>query len=143
MAHVRGWFVAMILAIFMVGCGGSEYRFGNNRTLPNLSGQWHISATSIDKSQQYQGTANFAQTNTGVQGTVNDLFTYCAPSATLGGALDPVSPFDSTSLNSYAVDVVLQEDVPTGANPQSIELSGSASADGTHMSGVYTAHSGS
>jgi len=135
---------AILLTMALVGCGGSEYRFGNGRTLPNLSGQWNFSATSIDKSQQYQGTANFAQSNGGVQGTVSNLFTYCAASATLGGALTPYNTtFDATSVYSYSVDIVLQENVPTGSSAQAIELLGTASADGTHMSGTYKAYPGS
>ena len=143
MAQIRVWLFAILLAIFMLGCGGSEYRFGNSRTLPNLSGTWSISANSTQTSQQFQGTANVAQTNNGVQGTLQGLFSYCAPSATLGGTLDPIQPFDSTSVNSYNVNVVLQEAVGENSAPQAIQLVGSASADGTHMSGTYTATAGS
>jgi hypothetical protein len=142
MGQARGGFVAIIMALFMLGCGGSEYRFGNSRTLPNLSGDWTFDATSTTTSQQFHGTASFAQTNNGVQGTVTNLFTFCASAATLGGVLNPVQPFDPTSVNSYKVDIVLQEKVPSGSAPQAIELLGSASADGKHMSGVYSAESG-
>ena len=31
MSQIRGWFVAIIMALFMLGCSGSEYRFGNTQ----------------------------------------------------------------------------------------------------------------
>jgi|SRR6516162_2640352 len=68
MIQKHGWYIALILTVCMVGCGGSEYRFGNNRTLPNLSGQWSLTATSQATSQQFQGTANVAQTNLDCRG---------------------------------------------------------------------------
>ena len=71
MAQTRTWVFAVLLAVFMVACGGSEYRFGNSRTLPNLSGQWNVIATSQTISQQFVGGANLAQTNLGLQGNVS------------------------------------------------------------------------
>ena len=143
MGQIRVWCFAILVAVFMLGCGGSEYRFGNSRRLPNLSGKWNVTATSIQMSQQFQGVANLAQGNNGLQGTMTNLFTYCAASATVGGVLTPVSGFNAASVNSYSVDAMLQEDVSSGSAPQAIELIGSASADGTHMSGVYQASAGS
>ena len=137
---VRG--VALLLTVCMVGCGGSEYRFGNDRRLPNLSGMWNFTATSQTMSQQYQGAANLAQTNLGLQGIVNLLFDYCAPSATAGGSLTPNPSFDSSSVTSYDVQITLQENV-AGGGTQQVNLTGSASADGTRMSGTYTVPAGS
>ena len=141
MAQTRVWFVAMILAVCMLGCGGSEYRFGNTRTLPNLSGQWAVTATSQTMSQQFQGTANVAQTNLALQGSVSNLFDYCAPTATISGTLDGTQPLDPNAVTSYALTLTMQENL-TGGGTQMITLTGSASADGTHMSGTYTALAG-
>lgn len=33
MRHISGWFVAIIMMLFMLGCGGSEYRFGNTQRI--------------------------------------------------------------------------------------------------------------
>jgi|SRR6516162_5404983 hypothetical protein len=118
MIQKHGWYIALILTVCMVGCGGSEYRFGNNRTLPNLSGQWSLTATSQATSQQFQGTANVAQTNLGLQGTVNNLFDYCAPAATLGGSLQPTQPFIPASVTSYQLTLTLQESVSENSGPQ-------------------------
>jgi hypothetical protein len=142
MVNKSVWFVALLLAVSMLGCGGSEYRFGNSRRLPNLSGNWNFTATSQTMSQQFHGTASFAQANLGLQGTVNLLFDYCAPKATLSGVLTPTDPFDSFSVTSYSLSLVLQENVTEGGS-QEVDLDGSASADGTKMSGTYTAPAGS
>lgn len=141
MAQVRVWTFAILLAVCMAGCGGSEYRFGNTRTLPNLSGQWNFSATSQTMSQQYQGTGNFAQTNLGLQGSVNLLNNVCEPTANLSGSLVATPAFNATSLTSYSVSITLQGNV-SGGGTQEIILSGSASADGTKMSGTYTVPEG-
>jgi hypothetical protein len=143
MAQVRICFFALLLAICMVGCGGSEYRFGNSRTLPNLSGQWAFTATSQTMSQQYQGTANVAQSDLGLQGIVKLLFNYCAPSATVSGLLEANPSFSSTSVTSYGIAITLQENVAQNSGPQEIDLTGTVSADGTKMSGTYTAPVGS
>lgn len=143
MAQKSVWFVALLLAMGMIGCGNhTEGRFGNPRELPGLSGTWNFTATSQTMSQQFQGTASIYQANYAVQGTVNLLFDYCAPSATVSGTLVPTQPFDSASLTSYAVDLVLQENVTGDAAPQEVDLTGSASADGSQMSGTYTAPAG-
>ena len=143
MLRKYGLWIAGVLAMLLAGCGGSEYRFGNNRTLPNLSGKWNVSATSNATSQQYAGTANLAQTNMALQGSFALLFTYCADSATATGLLDPNTTFTPTSLTSYGVTITLQESVGSNSGPQSAILKGSASADGTHMSGTYTVPAGS
>jgi len=141
MAQKLVWCVALLLAVCMLGCGGSEYRFGNARRLPNLSGQWTFTATSQTMSQQFQGNASLAQTNLGLQGNLNLLFDYCAPTATVGGVLVAVQPFDDSSVNSYTLSLKLQENV-AGGGLQEVDLTGSASADGTKMSGTYTAPAG-
>ena len=143
MAGTVVWSLATLIAVCMLGCGGSEFRFGNSRRLPNLSGKWNVTANSTAMSQQFQGIADLAQVNHGLQGTLTNLFTYCAASATLGGVLSPNRAFDATAVNSYGVAAVLQEAVGPGSAPQAIQFLGSASADGTHMSGVYTADAGS
>lgn len=132
--------IALFFVVGMIGCGGSEYRFGNARTLPNLSGSWTFTAQSQTMPQQFQGTAEVAQSNLGLQGSVNNLFVYCAPNANLSAVMTPTQPFVSTSVTSYSLVVTLQENV-TG-RPQTIVLQGSSSADGTHMSGTYTAYAG-
>lgn len=132
----------LLLLLAPVGCGGSEYRFGNQKNLPNLSGQWNFSATSQTMSQQFQGGGNIAQSNLGIQGSVSTLFNYCAPSATISGTLTPTQPFDTTSVTSYTLTMVMQEQVSNGGT-QEVDLTGSASADGTRMSGTYTAPAGS
>lgn len=145
MAQKSVWFFALLLAMGMIGCGGNhtEGRFGNPRKLPGLSGTWNFTATSQTMSQKFQGTASIAQTNYAVQGTVNLLFDYCAPTATISGVLTPTDPFDSSSLTSYSpVNLTLQENVTGGDAPQQVNLTGSASADGSQMSGTYTAPAG-
>jgi len=135
--------IGLFLAMCMIGCGGSEYRFGNARTLPNLSGQWKIIATSQTMAQQFLGTANLAQTNLGMQGTVSQLFVYCAGSATASAELVPNSAINPSSVVSYGVTMTLQEGVSSASGPQQINLVGTASADGQKMSGTYSAPAGS
>lgn len=138
--RAASWSLALISILTMAGCGGSEYRFGNQRRLPSLTGDWIITASSQTMSQQFQGTGNFSQANLGLQGTVNLLFDYCAPTSTLGGSLTPTDPFDSNSVTAYSVSATVQENVVGGQ--QAINLLGSASADGNSMSGTYTASAG-
>lgn len=131
-----------LLLLALMGCGGSEYRFGNQKPLPNLSGQWTFSATSQTMSQQFHGTGSIAQSNLALQGSVSTLFNYCAPSANISGTLTATQPFDTTSTTSYTLTMVMQEQVADGG-VQEVDLEGSASADGTRMSGTYTASGGS
>ena len=133
--------VTVTIVMILIGCGGSEYRFGNQKNLPNLSGQWNYSATSQVMSQQYHGSGNLAQANLGVQGNIDLLFSFCAPSATVSGVLTATQPFDTSSMTSYSLTIVLQENV-SGGGTQEVDLTGSASADGTKMSGTYSAPAG-
>ena len=134
--------LALLVLVSIAGCGGSEYRFNNQRSLPNLTGHYNFSATSQTMSQQYQGTAEVSQSNLAVQGSVTELFNYCAPSATVSGSLTPVDDFNPTSVVSYTVNLVLQENV-VGGGTQEVDLTGTASANGDHWSGTYTAPPGS
>lgn len=133
--------LALILCILLAGCGGSENRFGNQRQLPSLTGNWRFTAISGTTYTQYQGTASLGQTNLDLQGTINSLFPACAPTALTDIPLQPTSPFDSTSVTSYTfTSGTMQENVSDGK--QSVTLSGSASADGKAMSGAYVVQSG-
>lgn len=141
MAQMRAWSFAILLAFCMVGCGGSEYRFGNSRRLPSLTGNWRFTAVSGITYTQYQGTASLGQTNLDLQGTVNSLFPACAPTALTDVPLEPTSPFDSNSVTSYTfTSGTMQENVSDGQ--QLVTLTGSAAADGNSMSGTYALQSG-
>jgi hypothetical protein len=130
----------LLLCALLAGCGGSEYRFGNQRTLPNLSGHWTFKLVSGTSYAQYQGTADLTQTNLDLQGTANAIFPSCASTALVDIPLTPTPGFNSNSVVSYTLTGTMQEDVSSGK--QLVSLSGSASADGNGMSGSYTLQPG-
>ncbi len=139
----------LLLAIVLCGtivlgsCGGSEYKFGNQRRLPSLTGNWSINAISGTTSAQYQGTANLGQTNLDLSGTVTGLFTYCGATGLLDAPLSAAAGFNSESVTSYTISgATLQENVTVGGT-QLVTLTGSASADGGSMSGSYIVPPGS
>ena len=141
MARIGTWGFAILIAFCLAGCGGSEYRFGNSRRLPSLTGNWRFTAVSGTTYTQYQGTSSLNQTNLDLQGTVNSLFPACAPTALTDIPLSPASPFDSSSVISYTfASGTMQENVSDGQ--QLVTLTGSASADGNAMSGTYFVQSG-
>jgi len=134
----------LLLSLVLLGCGGSEYRFGNQPREQYVTGQWVFQANSTTMAHQYQGTATLSQVNLGISGTVNLLFDYCAPSAQISGQLsNGLVPGIPPDLGQSAdVTLTLQENVASGG-AQEVDLSGSAASNGNSMSGTYTAPPGS
>jgi len=129
----------LIFCLILLGCSGSEYRFGNSPREQSLSGQWLFQATSNVTTQQFQGTATLGQVNLGINGSMGTMFFgSCAPTSTvsglLSGALVPgaVQPGPPVS-----VALQLQGNVSAGGT-QEVDLTGSAATDANSMSGTYT-----
>ncbi len=62
MAQKRVWFFALLLAVLMVGCGGSEYRFGNTqRVLSSISvTPVAQTLTAAGQTAQFIATGNYS-----------------------------------------------------------------------------------
>jgi hypothetical protein len=140
MAKKCVWCIALLAAMCMLACSGSEYRFGNTQTyIPkSLSGQWSFSAQSQTIPANYNGTGTITQTNEALLGNVNLLFDYCAPTAGLSGLIDNSSCV-ATGCN---VTLTLQENV-VGGGSQVVNLTGTVNITGNGLSGTYTAPAGS
>jgi hypothetical protein len=138
-AQKHVWFFALLLAVLMVGCGGSEYRFGNSQssTPSNLSGQWTFTASSTTTSAKYNGTGSVQQTNTAIFGSINLLFDFCAPTASITGMVGSTAPTEpGIPSSSTAIAMFLQENVSLGGS-QTATLYGTVTIDGKRMSGTY------
>jgi hypothetical protein len=64
MAQTRAWFLALLLAVCMVGCSGSEYRFGNTKSPSNALAAITVTPgaqllTATGQSAQFVATGNF------------------------------------------------------------------------------------
>ena len=141
MVRKHAWCIALLAAVCMLACSGSEYRFGNKQSYvpKSLSGPWTFTAQSQTITANYKGTASISQTNEALLGTVNSLFEYCAPTAALSGLIDNNSCV-STGCN---VTLTLQENV-AGGGSQVFNLTGTVNATKSNaMSGTYTATAGS
>ena len=112
------WCVVLLLAVCAVGCGGSS---GSNQI--DIAGSWSFSSQS--SLVMVSGNATMQQSGNALSGQVTLNGTPCATSATLTG-----------TISGSMVNFQLQE------GSQAVSFTGTVTANGTGVSGTYTAPTG-
>jgi hypothetical protein len=108
------WWVAPLLAVCMVGCGGSEYRFPGHKPKPEVTGVTAVCSPSTIQPNQTsqctatvtgQGSFNPAVSWSASAGQISTAGLFTAPSLPTSVTITATSQWDPTQSGTFTVTV--------------------------------------
>ena len=108
------WWVAPLLAVCMVGCGGSEYRFPGHKPKPEVTGVTVVCSPSTIQPNQTsqctatvtgQGSFNPAVSWSASAGQISTAGLFTAPSLPTSVTITATSQWDPTQSGTFTVTV--------------------------------------